>query len=187
MEIWKDIEGYEGKYQVSNEGRVKALAWKGEGKGNSQKEHILRQADLRGYKRVGLCKNGITKTYQVHRLVAIAFIPNPNNYDIVDHINTIRCDNRVENLRWVTKEENNRNEITVAKHIGLLVNREDQSKKVYQYDLDGNLVGEFLSISEASRNGFNLRHISSCCNGKRKTHKGFLWSFNFKEQEVIWR
>lgn len=177
MEIWRDIEGYEGKYQVSNEGRVKALALEGMGIGRSQKEHILRQADLRGYKRVGLSKDGVVKWYSVHRLVAKAFIPNPNNYPVTDHINTIRDDNRVENLRWVTQKENNRNEITVSKHIGLLVNREDQSKKVYQYDLDGNLVCVFPSISEAGRNGYSTQHISKCCNGVRKTHGGFLWSF----------
>ena len=149
MEIWKDIEGYEGKYQISNEGRVKALAWNGFGKGKNQKEHILHQADLRGYKRVGLSKDGVVKWFSVHRLVAMAFISNPNNYLVVDHINTIRDDNRVENLRWVTQAENNRNDITVSKHIGLLVNRKDQSKKVYQYDLDGNLVSEYPSVDLA--------------------------------------
>ena len=178
MEIWIDIEGYEGKYQVSNEGRVKALLWKGNGLGCQQKEHFLRQADSRGYKRVGLSKEGIVKFYSVHRLVAKAFIPNPQNKPCIDHINTIRDDNRVENLRWVTHEENSRNEITVSKHIGLLVNRVDQSKKVYQYDLNGNLVGQFQSISEAGRNGYNIAHISSCCNGERKTHRDFIWSFS---------
>ena len=183
MEIWRDIEGYEGKYQVSNKGRVKALAWKGTGKGNIQKEHILHQADLRGYKRVGLSKNGVSKTYQVHRLVANAFIPNPNNYPVIDHINTIRDDNRVENLRWVTHSENNRNEITVNKHIGMLINRKDQSKKVYQYSIDGVLVEIYPSLMECGRNGFCYQHVSKCCNGERKTHKGYLWSFELKKKE----
>lgn len=183
MEIWKDIEGYEGKYQISNEGRVKALAWNGFGKGKNQKEHILHQADLRGYKRVGLSKDGVVKWFSVHRLVAMAFISNPNNYLVVDHINTIRDDNRVENLRWVTQAENNRNDITVSKHIGLLVNRKDQSKKVYQYDLDGNLVSEYPSLSECDRNGYCSQHISKCCNGLRKTHNGYIWSFDLKKKE----
>lgn len=177
MEIWRDIEGYEGKYQVSNEGRVKALAWKGNGIGCSQNEHILRQNDLRGYKRVGLSKEGVVKWYSVHRLVAKAFIPNPNNYPVIDHINTIRDDNRVENLRWTTPKENNQNPLTKAKHIGKLINREDQSKRVAQYTIDGKLIRIYNSISETSKYGFSFGCVARCASGERKTHKGFRWLY----------
>ena len=74
-EIWKDIEGYEGLYQVSNMGRVRSL----------RNNIILRQGITNGYERVLLCTNNIRKGYSVHRLVAMAFIPNPNNYPIVNH------------------------------------------------------------------------------------------------------
>ena len=178
MEIWRDIEGYEGKYQVSNEGRVKALAWKGNGIGCSQNEHILRQKDLRGYKRVGLSKEGVVKCYSVHRLVAKAFIPNPNNYPVIDHINTIRDDNRVENLRWTTPKENNQNPLTKAKHIGKLINREDQSKRVAQYTIDGKLIRIYNSISETSKYGFSFGCVARCASGERKTHKGFRWLYD---------
>lgn len=111
MEIWKDIEGYEGLYQVSNEGRVKSLG------GNRYK--VIRILDgnvsIQGYNRVNLFKDGKPKTYYIHRLVAEAFIPNLDNKPCIDHCNTIRTDNRVENLRWCTYEENNNNPITTKK------------------------------------------------------------------------
>ena len=89
-EIWKDIDGYEGIYQVSNMGQVKSLdrmVTNIDGVTYMVRGRILRQAnDDKGYKRVTLSKNCITKNYQVHRLVAIAFIPNPNNYPVVNHL-----------------------------------------------------------------------------------------------------
>lgn len=107
-EIWKDILGYEGNYQVSSLGNVK----------NIKNERILKgRLDKYGYYRVILCKKGMRyKNFQIHRLVAMAFIKNPNDKPQVDHINTIRIDNRVENLRWVTYRENNLNPITMERY-----------------------------------------------------------------------
>ena len=102
MEIWKEIKGYEGLYEVSSEGRVRNLI-----KGN-----YLSLKNLNGYQRVGLCIHHKQKWFFVHRLVAQTFIPNPEEKPEVDHINCDRCDNRVENLRWVTSKENNNNPIT---------------------------------------------------------------------------
>lgn len=110
-EIWKDISGYEGLYQVSNLGRVKRLAGISI-KGKDIKERILTVSNHKGYLMITLYKDKKQKTYRIHRLVAEAFIPNPDNKPEVDHINTIRDDNRVENLRWVTKSENMSNPIT---------------------------------------------------------------------------
>ena len=108
MEIWKDIEGYEGLYKISNLGRVKSLNYN-----NTGKERILKLGGNRGnYPQVELGKNGERRTCLVHRLVAEAFIPNPDNKPCVDHINTIKTDNRVENLRWVTRKENANNPLT---------------------------------------------------------------------------
>lgn len=167
MEIWKDIEGYEGLYQISNEGNVR----------NTRNNKLLHQADLRGYKRVGLSKNNKVFWKQVHRLVANAFIENPHNKPQVDHINTIRDDNRVENLRWATISENNLNPITLAKHIETFTNREDQSKKVGQYTTDDMLVKVYPSISETGREGYCIGCVSKCARGERMTHKGFKWKF----------
>lgn len=116
-EIWVDICGYEGLYQVSNQGRVRSLDREVKRKGNSictSKGKIKKNTiGKKGYLYTYLTdKNGNTKGIFTHRLVAQAFIPNPGNKPEIDHINGIRNDNRVENLRWVTKEENMNNPLT---------------------------------------------------------------------------
>ncbi len=114
-EIWKDIQGYEGLYQVSNLGRVKSLVrgyyW--------QKERILKPCKhIKGYMLVSLSKNEKEKTFRLHRLVAIAFIPNPENLPQIDHINADKTNNSVNNLRWVTAKENIRNPLNMVHLIG---------------------------------------------------------------------
>ena len=105
-EIWKDIPEYKGFYQVSNFGRVKSLKRffkAGRGRIAETKLRILKQADSTdGYKMVSLCINGEQFTRRVHRLVAMAFIPNPYNYPVINHKNEIRTDNRCSNLEWCT-------------------------------------------------------------------------------------
>lgn len=110
-EVWKPIKDYEGLYEISNLGRVKSLNYGGTGKGKVLK-NIERS---NGYLGVRLTKNGKTKAFKVHRLVAEAFIPNPEDKPCVDHINTIKNDNRVENLRWATHKENMNNPLTKKK------------------------------------------------------------------------
>lgn len=101
-QIWKDIEGYEGKYQVSNTGRVRSLNYNRTGKIKVRKQG----KDKLGYKSVFLCKDGKNKGYLVHRLVAQAFIPNPNNYPVVNHKDENPSNNTVWNLEWCTQEYN---------------------------------------------------------------------------------
>lgn len=118
MEKWKDIKGYEGLYQVSNKGRVRSLdhyieATKGHPqlcKGRLLKNWIHPETH---YVVTDLYKDNIRKHVKTHRLVAEAFIPNPENKPFIDHINRDRQDNRVENLRWVTKTENMNNPLTL--------------------------------------------------------------------------
>ena len=124
-EIWKDIEGYEGLYQVSNMGRVKTLNYKG----HKGKVRILKQTfEKDGYLIVGLMKDRKIKTIKVHRLVAIAFIENIGDKPCVDHKNTIRTDNRVENLRWSTHKENSNNPLT-RKHNSEAENNRHKGRK----------------------------------------------------------
>ena len=107
-EIWKDIKDYEGLYQVSNLGRVRSLNYNRTNESKVIKETI----DINGYAYVDLSKRGEKKRYKVHRLVADTFISKIDSKDNIDHINTIRTDNRVENLRWCTHKENMNNKIT---------------------------------------------------------------------------
>jgi len=106
-EIWKDIEGYEGRYQVSNLGRVKSLNYR-----HTDQERILQPIPFsHGYLVVNFLKNKKHKTFLIHRLVAQSFIPNPDNKPQVNHINGVKTDNRVVNLEWVTPLENTQHAI----------------------------------------------------------------------------
>lgn len=114
MIVWKSIKGFEGFYEVSNTGEVKALERLVENNGSPQHKHekILKQGGTGRYKMVSLCKDGKVYPRTVHRLVAEAFIPNPDNKPNVDHIDTNPLNNNVDNLRWVTQSENGLNPLT---------------------------------------------------------------------------
>ena len=120
IEEWRNIEGYEGLYEISNLGRVRSLdriVVYSNGRKYFYKGEILKlKVDKYGYNIISFCKNGKHKTYTIHRLVASAFIPNTENKSCIDHINTIKTDNRVENLRWVTNKENMNNPLTLNKY-----------------------------------------------------------------------
>lgn len=166
MEEWKDIEGYEGLYQVSNEGNAKSLNYNHTGREKLLKPSVRGN----GYLQVQLCKDGKKENKDIHRLVAEAFIPNPNNYEIVHHIDHNRQNNVVENLMWMNKEEHDK---VHSKERG-----EKKEKRVYQYTLDSKLVAIWKSAKEAEKQlGFAQSHISSCCNGKLKQYKGYIWSY----------
>ena len=160
-EIWKDKKYYEGLYQVSNCGRIKSFKW--------NKEKILQPLiQSNGYYYVGLVKNNKRINYKIHRLVAEAFLPNPNNYKEVNHKDENKTNNIVSNLEWCDRKYN--------QNFG--TRNEKVSKKVYQYTLDGEFVREWKSTAECGRNGFRQSSVSKCCLGKQKSHKGFIWSYN---------
>lgn len=189
IEEWRPIEGYE-NYQVSNYGRVKSL-----GNDKTRKEKILKQGKKKdGYLQVNLYKEGKMKPFLVHRLVATAFLDNPSNLHCVNHKDEDKTNNCVENLEWCTHQYNSnyrtcqQRRVASTDYQSFQARRvastdwkaiaEKLSKQVYQYDKYRTLVAIWESTNEAGRNGFCKSHISACCNGKLKSHKGYIWSYN---------
>lgn len=170
-EVWKPVVGYETSDEISNMGRMRIINYRNTGK------YKLRKLTInKGYFTVNLTKNSITKLYQVHRLVAEAFIPNPQNLPCVNHKDECKTNNIYTNLEWCDIKYNNlygtRNE-----RIGQKNKNGKLSKTVLQYDLNGNFIKEWPSARECGRNGFNQSSVSACCRGELKTHKGFVWKY----------
>lgn len=182
MEIWKDIKGYEGFYQVSNHGRVRSIdryIVYPDGKPFFKKGRILSQGlSVHGYYTVVLSVNSSHKNYRVNRLVADAFIPNPNKYPIVNHINEIKTDNRVDNLEWCTHLKNNTHGSRLLKSSQKGRNNKVKSKSVAQMDMNGKIIAVFPSTMEVQRQlGFWNGNISNCCVGRASSYKGFKWKY----------
>ena len=162
-EIWKKIviENIETIYSISNMGKVR----------NDLSGRILSLNTYQGYKTIGLTINKKRKNCRVHRLVAQAFIPNPENKEYVNHRNGIRDDNRVENLEWVTQSEN----VKHAVDTGL---RKTRSKPVRQYNLQGKWMMDFESAAEAGRQtDTQPSKITECCYCNRKSANQYQWRF----------
>lgn len=177
-EIWKDIKGYENQYQISNLGNIRALSRKGQRKGI---ERMKTRISNWGYPIISIWKNNKQKTFAVHRLVAETFIANPNNKAEVNHKNGIKTDNRVENLEWVTREEN----IQHAYNTGLNPRSLPMPEVVKMPKIICCETGDvFNSITEASHKyNVSISHLSSCLNGKdnRKTVGGWHWLYCYCE------
>lgn len=184
MEIWKNIEGYE-NYQVSNLGRVKSLNYNKTGR-----EEILKcNKSKNGYLRLSLHQGKDKKTLLVHRLVAQAFIPNPDNKPEVNHKNTIKDDNRLENLEWCTKIENQRNPLTrihyseaqlgTKNHMyGKFSKQHHRSRSILQFTKDGILVKKWDCTSDVERElNISQGNISKHLKGKFKTIGGYVWKY----------
>lgn len=176
-EIWKDIEGYEGLYQVSNLGRVKSLprlVYNHTGYIN-RGEVILKQSTYcKYYKQVSLYRDDSWESHTVHRLVAQAFIPNPSSLPQINHKDENPSNNCVENLEWCT-----------AKYNMNYGNRPfvGSAKCVKQIDNDGNVIARFRSISDASRKtGISRGNISSVLNGGKYRHNAgnYKWEFDYE-------
>lgn len=161
-EIWKEVKGYEGIYEVSSTGQVR-----------NSKGLILKQAKRpkTGYLYVLL--RGKKKAFHanIQRLVAIAFLPNPNNYPVVNHINEDRTDNRVENLEWCSYSQNNIKSSKV----------QATQKPIIQCDKKGNIISFHKGIHEAARklgSGTFATNICACLRGRVKSYKGYIWRYS---------
>ncbi|WP_373232115.1 NUMOD4 domain-containing protein [Cohnella sp.] len=169
MEIWKDIQGYEGMYQVSDLGRVRSLN-RIDCAGRRLKGTLMKLSKTRGdYLMVGLTKNGETKLFRINRLVAMMFIPNPNELPEVGHDDDDRQNNRVQNLYWTDRSENcthNDRHKRVGEKIGKAIIGESSCSVI-----------RFKSSLEAERNGFNSSAIRNCLTGRSRTHNGYTWSY----------
>jgi hypothetical protein len=161
METWVKIKGFE-NYEVSGSGHIK----------NTATGEILKPTlNTWGYPSVTLCCNGKRKNLSVHRLVAKAFIPNPNNLPEVNHKDENKTNNAVWNLEWTTKKENINHGTRTQRA------NEKKHKRVVQYSLSGEVVKVWDSVKEAEQYGFHHSAISACCHGKRKSHLGFTWGW----------
>lgn len=163
----KHIKGFEGLYEISVNGDVISLNYRRSGMAKKLSASKVKS----NYMAVKLPVNNKDTSFYVHRLVALAFIPNPENKDEVNHINGIKHDNRVENLEWTTHTENIRH----AKRSGLIKSPKT-CKSVVQISLDGFILNEFNSFREAQRQtGIFYNNIGLCVNGKYKTAGGYIW------------
>lgn len=199
-EIWKDVVGYEGLYQVSNLGRVRMSK-------NKKIKAILE--DAYGYLVVKMTKDKVVKYIKVHRLVAMAFIENDDNKPCVDHIDTNKYNNNASNLRWVTQKENVNNPLS-KKHQSIAamgrkysknthlkwsiqrrgvgnvmfgknhteISKKKMSKPILQIDANGKIIKEYYGVTDASvKTGIHRQNISEVLNGRRKHACGYFWKY----------
>lgn len=154
-EIWKDIKGFEGNYQISNLGRVK----------NVVSGKLLKPVQNKKIKyfMVALCKNGVYTHKYIHRLIAEAFIPNPNNYPQINHKNEIRTDNSLDNLEWCNNQYNN---------------EYSHGKTIAQFTLQGEFIRTWKSGRRIQRElGYDHSVIGKVCRGKIHTAYGYKWAY----------
>jgi hypothetical protein len=160
-EIWETVPGYRGKYEVSNLGRVRSYG-----------VIISQRVGSYGYYRVNLYIGKLKKTVPVHRLVAKAFIPNPNNLPQVNHIDEDKKNNRVDNLEWCDNYYNT--------HYGGAIKRaaEGRSKPVVQMDIDGTYIATHQSMLSAARAlGIDPANVSACCTKRQRYTHGYKFDY----------
>ena len=169
-EVWRDVVGYEGLYEVSDKGNiysVERISSQGKKCGGLTLKPIH---DKNGYLTVALYENGLGKNKKIHRLVSEAFLPNPNNYPEVNHIDEVKDNNNVNNLEWCTREYNSNH--------GTLIER--LSKKVRAVNVKTGEVVKFNSTREAGRKGYDQSNVAKACKGVYyggNLYRGYEWHY----------
>lgn len=168
---WYDVPNYEGIYKINKNGQVKKV---------SNNKLMSLCTDRNGYKFYHLTSSsGKRRTELQHRLIAKVFLPNPDNFPMINHKDEKPSNNNIDNLEWCTHTYNMNYGGKIAKTI------EKNSKKVYCYFIDGSLDKIYKSTQETSKDGYEPKHVSDCALGKRKTHKKRIWSYEkLNNQEV---
>lgn len=189
-EKWKEICEYEGMYEVSSNGNIRSVNRKVFHTSNNSMKTVegvtlIQEQSNRGYKRVTLSKNGKVEKLSIHRLVAKAFIPNPDNKPHINHIDGDKKNNILSNLEWCTQSENMLHSSKVLGNKagkpmqGKLGKDSPFSKKVVQLTKDDTFVNSFYGLHEAQREtGVNKANIGEVCNGNRKLAGGFKWKYD---------
>jgi hypothetical protein len=176
IEIWKDIQGYEGLYQVSSLGRIR-----------SNKGIRKQSVSNRGYMLVGLCRYNVPKTYLVHRIVAKAFIANVQNKPEINHIDGNKQNNSIKNLEWVSRKENEQHSFHVLNHPMPIVTQKykgkygkehNRSRVVLQYSQNGEYIRQWDSLMDIERQlGIPHGNVSHCCAGKVHSAGNFIFKY----------
>lgn len=176
-DIWRDIEYYKGAYQVSHLGKVKSLR---DNHGNYREKILKQYKDKNGYMHVNLCYQNKNKVVTVHKLVAMTFIPNPNNLPQINHkYEEDKDDNTIYNLEWCTSKYNcnyGTHNMRLSKSL---------SKTVYQYSLEGDFIKKWDSTIECKQGGYSQSNVSECCRGKTTKYRGYKWSYVRLGGEII--
>lgn len=182
-ETWLPVKDYEGLYEISNLGNIRSL------KRHSTSGKVLTPSMSRkrkGYLQVTLSKNDVHETKTIHRMVAKAFIPNPNELQEVNHKDGNKLNNCAENLEWVTREENTEHAIKMGLRKPMF-NNPLRSFPVNQYSLDDKFIKSYPSMREAERQtGVRHKAISECCTGKNKSAGGYKWlTANVEDKKAV--